>query len=48
MGRITGVQPGATVQIIMQAVKKEGSPSMPSESVLITMPLGSEGRNVAA
>jgi hypothetical protein len=38
MGRITGVQPGVTVQIIVQAVNGS-SQSMPSDPVLFTMPL---------
>jgi hypothetical protein len=38
MGRITGVEPGVTVQIIMQAVNGS-SQSMASDPVLFTMPL---------
>jgi hypothetical protein len=41
MGRIPGVQPGVTVQIIMQAVNGS-SQSMPSEPVLFTMPLAAK------
>jgi hypothetical protein len=37
MGSITAVQPGVTVQIIMQAVN-ESSQSVPSDPVLFTMP----------
>ena len=46
MGSITGVQPGVTVQIVMQAVN-EGSQGVASEPVLFTMPAASKPETVA-
>ena len=48
MGAITGVQPGVTVQIIMQAVN-ENSQGVASEPVIFTMPVvGAQNAESAA
>ena len=47
MGSITDVQPGITVQIVMQAVN-ESSQSVPSDPVLFTMPVAEQEAKPAA
>jgi len=47
MGSITGVEPGVTVQIVMQAVN-ESSQGVASEPVLFTMPEAAKPEATAA